>query len=204
MKSIMLCGAVVSLVGCVSATVAEPNACDTKSVSFDLSQALSSVQSHLPSGETVSSFCAAGTKNTLTFQLPPLSATTDLDFSDVLKKVTDVTSSVQVSVNQLMLDNTQGQLDFVSHAEVDIAGNGLPTTVLATYDASKVVSQELNVKVEMDPTTMLTYLKDGPVTLTFIINSNPVFLTEVCSLAAMPNLTTSVNLCIAASGSFSK
>ena len=205
MKSIMLCAAVLSMVGCITATISEPDACDTKSMSFDLSQAMSSVQSHLPSGETISSLCAsAGTNNTLTFQLPPLSTTTDFDFSDVLKKVTDVASSVSVSVNQLMLDNAQGQLDFVSHAEVDVSGNGLPMAVLATYDASKVMSKELNVKVEMDAATMLTYLKSGPLTLTITMDSNPVFLAEVCSLAGMPNLSSSVNLCIAASGSFSK
>jgi hypothetical protein len=205
MKTIS-CAIILScLSGCISAQISEPSACDSKSVFFYLSDALSEVQSQLPSGETISGLCAVNASAvTGSFQLPPLSTSTDFDFSSDLKKIDDVANSLTVQVNQLMLDNVNNEFGFVFSVEVDMQGQGLPSVVLATYTASKTMSSELNVDVKLNADKVLSYLEAGSVTLSVTLNSKPVTLTQLCRLASMQSLGSAAHMCIAASGSVSK
>lgn len=218
MKILTLCSTLflaVAAAGCITATVTEPAACDSKSVSFDLSDALASAESQLPpgaAGANLSQLCATGGAPSVevqaatetTYQLPPLTTSTDFDFSGDLSKIDDVAKSVQMSVTKLMLDNTSGVLDFVSHIEVDMQTNSMPVVVLATYDATSGTSTDLNVQVKASSDVILSYLESGDTTLTVTLDSKPVDLSEVCVLATMPSLSTHADMCIKASGTFSK
>jgi hypothetical protein len=210
MKSMMLC-ACVSLTACLTATVKEPAACYDKAISFDLSGALASAESQLPSGAAgtaLSQLCTTGgapsevveLATETTYQLPPITTSTTYDFSSDLSKIGDVAKQLTIDLTQLMLSNTNGQLDFVSQVEVSISGMTLPSAPLATF----TLGNSLDAHIQMGSDTLLSYLQSGPITLTITLDSNPVDLSEVCKLVGMSDLSSDATMCVSISGTFSK
>lgn len=195
--------AAVIAVGCASVTVKEP-ACDSKSVSFDVSDAMAQAESQLPSGATINSVCAdGGASSSNTIQLPLLTTTIDFDFSGDLGKVGDVAKEVQVSVTKLTLD-ISNVVAFVSHVEVDVQGtdtSAYPQVVLAIWDPGV----SLDAQIKMASPTLFSYLNSGAVTLTFTMTTLPVNMGQLCSMAAMSSVvSSSADMCVEASGTFSK
>lgn len=134
------------LVGCVSATVTEDNAC------------ISSPLGDIPASPV------------LGVTSPPVTLSVTKDFSSIFNKVGDVADQVQVTVNQLTIDST-GDLQWINEVNVSIQGStpDLPEAPLASYTANgSDPGNQINFQMEMDPNTTVTYLKQ-PVTLTFTI-----------------------------------
>lgn len=205
MKILTVCSTLflaVAMAGCITATVTEPAACDSKGVSFDLSGAMAQAESQLPSGATINSVCAdGGASPSNTVQFPPLTTTTDFDFSGDLNKIDDVAKDVQVSVTKLML-NTSGVL-LLSHVEVDIQGTDtftFPNVMLATWDPGT----SPDAQIKMASPALLSYLESGDVTLTFTLDSNPIDVPQLCTLVNLSSFDGSATMCVKASGTFSK
>lgn len=213
----------VAMVGCVSASVNEPSACDSKSVSFPLAQTIGGLTSQLPSQvqalapQGLSEICnatstqvamlqAAGLPST--YQLAPQTTSTTFDFSDDISKIDSVAKNLNVQITQLLLDNTNNEFGFVSSVEVDMQGAdaaAYPSVKLASYTAPEAGTiSELNVDVALKGDQIIKYLSAGQVQLTITLNSNPVNLTEVCALVNQANLDTTAHMCVAVSGDFSK
>ena len=188
---LVLVSSMIASVGCVSGSVSAP-ACDTQSVSIPLPP--------LPSGNIPPG---------LTFDIPALdSPPFSEDFSSTLNKVSDAVSSVQVVVSSLTLDNKTGYLSWAKSITVYVQGSDTvktPKAVLATYTASPDVGQTLSVDVTMDSDTLLTYLESGVVLFTIELGATQINSQTVEFLqGAHGSLSTSVNLCIVATGSESK
>jgi hypothetical protein len=180
-------------VGCISANITEPSACDSDDINFgtipsEVTQALALAQA---SGVALPSEAVT---------LPPQSVTED--FSGALNDITDITPNVQASITQLLVSNN-GNLNWVRGVNVQITGSDptdtTPQAPLATYTSSSVPGGELSVNVVMPGTTLLTYLESGPVTLTFTLNG-------VVTSKTVPSgqLSSTINVCISASASLSK
>lgn len=108
-------------------------------------------------------------------------------------------------MTELSLDNSQGQLDWVSSVSIQASGNGLPTVNLATYTVpSTGASSELNFDVVMSGSQAFTYLSSGPVTLTITLGSSTVSACQALTLVSEASLSSDVNLCVSGSGTFSK
>lgn len=171
----------ISMVGCVSATVTAP-ACDTQSVNLGNAPTL-----------------PVGVSATVT--LPPAPVT--YDFSDALKKVSDVSSGVKATIDSLAITNT-GDLDWVRSVSVTIKGSATdgstPETAFASNQWSDSPGSSLGLNVTMDGDTTLKYLKSGPVTLNFTVSG------DVSSGSVAPGtpLTNDANLCLTAQGSVDK
>jgi hypothetical protein len=166
MKTILTSLLVASMVGCVSATVSD-EVCDTVSLG------------------TLPAATAGITLPPTTFNSP------SEDYSSVVKKVSDITSNIIPSVNQLTLNNN-GDLDFVSQVDVSING-ATGSAPFANYQSNgSTPSNQLDLDVVIDSATLLTYLQ-APFTLTFTIAGQPA--------QSVPLTNT---LCIGLSGSISK
>ena len=192
----MLIALISTLGGCVSATVADNNICDSKQITFSVPTLPTLPDAGLPTGLPT------------TYPLPSISQTTTFDFSNSLSKIDDVASNLSVAVNLLTVDNSSGEFDWVQSVKIQIEGNTIdtPLATLATYNsADGGASTELNVQVEMSPSIILNYLKNGPVILTFTIASSMVSVDTVRLLEMLNGqIATSVNMCVAVSGSFNK
>jgi hypothetical protein len=179
--------------GCVSATVSEPSLCDTQTVSFgsippEVSQAIQAAQS---SGVSIAP---------QQVNLPPQDVS--YDFSSTLKKVSDIANDLQVDITQLVITNT-GDLNWVRSVSVQITGSAEDGSTqpapLATYSTTGQPGSELSVNVQMSGAELLHYLESGTITLDFSLSG------EV-SESNLPSgsLSNTVNLCVSASGKFSK
>jgi hypothetical protein len=211
-----------SSVGCLKATVDEPNVCDTQPLSFPISAAL---QSAVPpallsvASNDVSTLCNSGNLADLeaatgvtlpsSFTLPVLTTSQTFNFSGTLSSISDVTNTLNVMVNQLELSNeggSSGPLALVSNLQVTIvsADGGTPQ-LLANYSAPDAGNgSELKVNVDLTGSQILSDLEAGPVTLTFTISTMPVTWESLCDLAEQTSLQTNVQLCIGATGTFDK
>jgi hypothetical protein len=190
----------LACVGCVSVDVQEPSVCSDKSLSFSEPSDLSTVCQNTTLVST--------TGLTSIYTLPPQSTTTPIDLSKSLSDIDDVVNNLTLQVNQLSLDNTSGQLSFISSIQVDMSGmdtTTYPSMSLATYTLPATgITNELDLVVNSDTSKVLSYLTAGPVQLTITLNSNPMTVSNACDLFKSGNLTTNLNLCVAVSGSFSK
>lgn len=201
------------LAGCASVNVSEPSACKTQSVSFPVA---SSVDSQFPAAvqaQGVAAFCqltpaqqaAFGAPSSYT--IPAQSTTSKFDFSDAVSKVDSVATNLDVAVNQLLLDNLQGDFNFVSSMEVDVQGTdttNFPKVVLATYVAPANASTEINFNVVLPADELLAYLKSGQVVLTFTLGSSTITLAQACALAEEGTLNDNAHVCVSVSGTVSK
>jgi hypothetical protein len=140
--SLLLC---VGLAGCVSATVTEPDVCDTASLG------------------TIPASPVGG------LNLPPVTFTTPSeDYSTVVSKVQSVASNLSADVSQLTIDNN-GDLDWVTSVSVTINGPDM-SVPLATYASDgQTPGSELVLDVVLDQATLLGLLAQ-PFTLTFTIS----------------------------------
>lgn len=185
----------VLAISCVQATLSDSSVCDTQPVSFPL-PSLSSV----PTGTLCQSLPDVS--------LPPLTTTTTVDFSADLAKVDDsgVISQLSVVINRLLIDNSQGDLNWVHSAQVMASTATLPSALLATYTMADAGSPtELNVVVQMPTDTVLQYLESGAVLLTITLNADTVSACTAQTLATMGgNLNTHVEVCVAASLNINK
>lgn len=130
------------LVGCVSATVSEDDAC---------------ISSHL--GDIP-------TSPVLGVATPPIQFTITKDFSDVFKKVDDVADQVSVVVNQMTIEST-GDLQWINRVNVSVQSATMPEAPLASYTSNgSDPGNQINFQVEMDSNTALQYFSQ-PVMLTF-------------------------------------
>src|SRR5258708_7535689 len=102
----------LTLSGCVQATVSEPSACDQKDVSFPLPPEPSDLAAVCADPSLVASAPQSWT-------LPDQSTTTQVNFSDPLKKVSDLASDLKVQINQLFLDNNNAEFAAVSGVDVN-------------------------------------------------------------------------------------
>lgn len=161
-----------SMMGCVSATVTEPSICESQALS------LPSVPLSVPGAD------------------PTISTTQQMDLSGTFSKIKDVTDSVSIAVNQLVVDNSSGNMSWLNHVEVDIASQGMPSKVMVNYDLkpSDQNSSSVNLPVVLDNDTLYSYLSKGPVTLTFTLSGN--IPTQAVNLSGM--------MCLSASASVSK
>lgn len=181
---------------CISANVSEPSACDTQQVSFPA-----------PSIPSVPSSVDCSSLPSVT--IPSESTTTTMDLSDDISKLQSVASNLNVAVTQLIIDNSNGQFDWVGEVDVSVSGNGLPNAPLATYTMPDGgASSELNVQVVMSPANVLTYLSSGPLTMTLTLQGQTVTACQAASVlntvTGSSSLNTNVTMCISASGKVTK
>ena len=150
MRRILMPLAALAMLSCANVTVDEPSICDSKSLS------------QLPS-------VPVGVTPPPGISTPPISFSQTLDLSSTLSKINNVADSVNITVNDLMLDNSSGAMSWVSDIEVDITAQGMPSRVLTKYTltSSDQSSTSLSLPVSMDSSTLYSYLSSGPVTLTF-------------------------------------
>jgi hypothetical protein len=209
-------------IGCLTATVTEPSGCDTQTISFPINQSYAALEQQIPSQamqylpDGLTTLCSADASQVppqaaallpASWQLPPQSTTQSFDFSKTLSDVKDVAKQLNVDITQLSLTNPNNELSFVSSVEVfiqsgdDDAGNG---QLLASYTAPDAgVPSQVNVQVRLPADQVLSLLEAGPVTLSFILNSNPVTLNNVCQLLNAGYLNSAATMCVSASGTFS-
>lgn len=133
-----------TLVGCATATIDEPAACDTVTLG------------------TVPASPVAGVT------LPPQTFTSNFDFSDTVKKVSDIADSLTTNVSQLTMNNN-GDLQWVSRVDVSIAADGMTPQPFASYVSNGDPGQVVSLNILMDSGTILNYL-EKPITLTFTVN----------------------------------
>ena len=137
--------AAACLNGCATATIDEPDVCYTVSLG------------------TVPASPVAGVP------LPPQTFTTNFDFSDTLNKVGDIASNLSANVSQLTMSNN-GDLQWVSEVDVTIGASGMPSSPFATYTSNgSSPGQSVSMAVHMDQPTLLKYLTQGPITLSFTV-----------------------------------
>jgi hypothetical protein len=168
-------------VGCATGHVSEPSVCNTHTADFG----------------TAPTFPAGTLPNqTVTVTMP--SQPVSFDFSDPIKKVTDVASNLQINVTSLTISNSSHDLDWVHSVDVKIQGSAMdgstPEAEFGKADTS------LEVHVTMSGDTILHYMQSGKVTLTFMVSGD-------LSPNTVPNgssLSNDVNFCLAVSGDVSK
>jgi len=144
--AIILALAGASLIGCATATIDEPAACDTVSLG------------------TVPASPVAGVP------LPPQTFTSNFDFSGTIKKIGDVADNLSANVSQLTMNNN-GDLQWVSQVDVTVTGDSqdTPEAPFASYTSNGDPGQQVTVNVKMDQGTILKYL-EHPITLKFTVN----------------------------------
>lgn len=175
----------LSVVSCVQGSVDEPNVCFTKAFQFSLPVA----PANLPGSN---------------IQLPPVSSPPiEQNFSNTISKVSDVLSSVSLTITTLSIDNSDGALDFVSNIEVSISGTtkDTPETALASYVKSESSPPTIDMVVRMDSTTLLEYLSSGEVSITLTLVGGSLSSSEYQSLHGAINTSISMCLDVQASGS---
>ena len=147
----VLAASIVSTIGCATATVNVDNVCATATLPSIPAAPV------LPAGQ---SYPSATFSRSIPF-----------DFSQTLSKVDSAANSLNVSVNQLLLSNTTGDLTWVSEILVSINNqdSSSDSEPLASFHNDGTESNDVQMQVDMDSTTLLTYLSAGPVELTFSI-----------------------------------
>lgn len=160
--------AVMALVGCTSATVTEPSACDTLM--------LGSIPASPVGGVA----------------LPPVTFSSNFDFSGVISKVKAVSDNITTNVNQLTMDNN-GDLNWVSQVDVSIQAPGMQSVPFAQYKSNGDPGAEVALNILMDSGTMLAYLSQ-PITLTFTVQGT----------APTQAVTFTNTMCVSVSGQFNK
>lgn len=196
-----ICIALLAATGCVNVNVDESSACSNQNVSFALASAVSAFA---PPALCNSPSVAA---STATFQIPPQSAMTTFDFSSELNGISNAADNLSVLITQLVMSNPNKEFFFVSSIQVDIAGapGSYPQVELAMFTVDDFVAPSSFAFTPTLPTaTVLSYLESGPVTLTITLNSSPITLAQACTISNDTTASTMVNVCVNASGSFSK
>lgn len=148
-----LLAVLMTLTGCVSATVSDSSVSDQQQITYTIPE--------LPSDPV----------GVNTYQLPAIPpVTTTFNFSETLSKITSIANDLSISVNQLSIDNPNNELSWVQSAEVQVSGQGLPQVEMASYTAPHSgVGNELDLQVTMKPDTLLQYMQSGPLTLTITV-----------------------------------
>jgi len=182
---------------CATVTVTEPNACDSQSISFPLPT--------LPTLPAEAQSVLAGQS----FTIPPVSKTTSFDFSGTLSKISDISSSVSAGIDQLNLDNSDGEFSWLDNISVSMQSTTLPSIPLATYQAVSPGAQlNLLSSLEATPDQVLSYFKSGPVTLTITLGSATGTVVNGSTVELLQRLngqlSTNLSVCVSASASVSK
>jgi hypothetical protein len=196
MKTFIATALALCVGGCASATVSEPNACDTESTSFIL-PALPTIPAQYASVATCSQY---------SLNVPPVSANTSVDVSDAIAKLNSVAKNINVGVNSLTIDNTNGEFNWIGSMDIGVSTQDLPMMALATYAApASGPGTTLDAKVEMSGADVPKYLGSGSATLTITLRAQDVSACQAMVLETLPSsVSTSVKLCVDVSGDFSK
>ena len=166
-STLILC-AVLS--ACVTATVNEHSVCDTVSLGTIPGSPIEGIS------------------------LPPVSFSTQEDFSGTMQKINDITSSYSVQVTELVF-NGNPSLQWITQVTLMVQTADMPNALLATYNQSADSNDgNITMQVVMDSNTMRAYLSE-PMTLTFTVTGTNIPTTTT---------TLSTSLCIAASASVTK
>jgi len=183
------------VLSCATATVTEPDACDSQAISFPL-PSLPALPSQVQSGQT--------------FTVPPFSKATSFDFSETLNKISDISSDITVGLNQLTLDNSSGELSWVDSVSVSMESNTLPSIPLANWQVSSTPGTQVNLlsSVQATPAQMLSYFESGPVTLTITLGSSSGTEVNASTLELLQSLkgqlSTNLSVCVTDSATVSK
>lgn len=192
--SVGLLFAAITMVGCASATVTEPSACDTQSVSFN---------SPIPTLPGVN--CS-----TLpSVSIPEVSKTTQMDLSDTVSKLKDLANNLNVDITSFDIDNSQHQFDWVNELDVTVSSGTLPSALLAKYvRPSTGALADLQPQLVMSADDTLKYLSSGALDVTVTLVSQTMTACQVLAAAnALHNVSTvetSTTMCISASGQVTK
>ena len=184
-------------VGCVSAKVSEPSACDSKSMSWEIPNLPPQ-----PAG-------AQSSLNGQSYTIPPTSTTQSFDLSSTLSKVMDIASNVHVGINELTLDNSNAQFDWVDSVSVTMTSPPLASMLLADYTVTnRGESIDLLPSLVATPDQVLTYFQNGPVTLTVTLGNMTGTVIDESSLVMLHKLngkvTAGLDVCISISADFNK
>jgi hypothetical protein len=190
-------------VNCVNLSVSDSNVCDSRPVSFAEPDGVSAACQALSLDPTLGA---------TSFTAPPVSTTVNFDFSGALNDVNKVVSSLNVQVNQLMLENpgTEAESPFssVSSIEIDVQGNNTalyPMVELAHYTApSTGVGDMMDFTLDLPSDTLVTYLENGPVQLTLTVDNNAMTLTQACSVLNTGTVSTAIHMCLSVSADYKK
>lgn len=192
MKTFLFAFIALALLGCATGSVSE-GVCDTKTVSWSVP--------NLPTIPVSLSKSGCGSQ---TFMVPNVeSAPFTEDFSKTLSDISDVVSTLTVSVDSLTLDNSNGDFNWVSGVTVDIEGavSMTPRTTLATYTMTGPVST-INLNVVMDSNTLQLYMESGPVQLWVTLDGGTIDCSTLQTLAnTNGHLDSKMGLCLTVSGS---
>lgn len=136
---ILLAALTTSFVECVSMTADVDEVCSTKTLSF---QGVSGVGEHT------------------------VSYTSGLDFSDVLKKMSN---TGDVSLTTVSVSLSAADLRFIHHVKISVNGYDPPTVMLADTDVVADGST-LNVPITVDRSQLLNVLTPGRVWMTIAVS----------------------------------
>lgn len=158
--------AVITLSGCVSATVHDESICKVSKLDS------------IPGS-------SSGIDATISFSI-------DSDLSAVFNKLDDYSDTLSVSVTKLDLDSTQ-DLGWISDASILVTGNSsyLPEVALARLHPGGK-GKKLTFDITLDPDTLLKYLK-SPVVLTYTVSGTAPTKTANISNTFCVSATGSLN-----------
>jgi hypothetical protein len=170
-KSIFALAVSAIAIGCVSGTAEESALCKTSMMTFDPGVMLPNVA------------------------VPMIESSTLLDVSGSISKLSDV-GNVNANITQNLLKSANGNLNWISHVLVMVESSKEPQTYpqvkLADYTltATDKSTGTVNVPTLLDGATLLKYLSQGEVKLTFGVAGSlpqqPINLTsEVCLDASL-------------------
>lgn len=157
---------------CVSGTVTEPAACD----SADLG--------------TIPASPLAGE------QAPPLSFSTNFDFSSTIDKLGDVSDALQASVGNMAM-HSASNMDWLQKVTVTVSSRDIAAPAqLAHYVAPEEgAANPVIFAIDMDTTMLLAYLK-SPITLTFTVQGTgprtPIVLDDTLCVSITGKATKSL------------
>lgn len=165
--------AIVSSLGCISATGSD-QVCKSSQLSSPLSGTV------LPSGDTI--------------PIPALSYSSVIDFSTEVSKFNDIASKLSIDVSSNTLTTSTANWAWVSHLMVSMQGQtaAFPQVQLVDFTPSSSDQPEKTVSVPLlvDGDTLLSYLSQGPITLTYSFMGDlpptvPSFTDDLCVNASI-------------------
>ena len=187
------------LASCVSAQITEDAVCDSQQISWQIP--------NLPSVPEINT-----PVDGISFTIPPVSKAISFDFSGDLNKISSITNQLNATINEMLLDNSNKQLNWVNSFEVGIAGStsDTPSIVLLSYTDGSSEEQTINLLPSLlaSSDTILNYFESGPITMTITLGNKNGTNIDVATLQQLNNLNGQVNagfnVCMSVSAKISK
>ncbi len=188
----------LALCNCATASLAE-SACDEQSLSFEI-----------PNISSLPPIVVNNTPSEFSVTIPPVTKSTSFDFSSTINKINDVATNLNVDIDSLSLNNSNGEFSWVKYVAVTMQSTKLPSVPLAIYNAPAASSNQIDLMpaLQASPTEILDYFKSGEVTLTITLGSEAGTVVDNTTYKMLDSLNgqipVTVNVCVGVSAQVSK